>query len=62
LGFAAYGASARWIRQVLYEVRPSDPVALGSALLLIATTAVLAAAPPIWRAVRINPASALRQE
>ena len=61
-GIAMYAVSARWIRQVLYGVAPGDPVALGSALLFIAGVAFLAAAPPILRAIRIDPASALRHE
>jgi len=62
LGIAAYALSARWIRQVLYGVSPADPTALGSALLFIAAVAFLATAPPIWRAIHIDPASALRHE
>jgi ABC-type antimicrobial peptide transport system permease subunit len=61
-GIAIYAASARWIRQVLYGVAPSDPKALAAALLFVATVALFATAPPIWRAVRIDPASALRHE
>ena len=66
-GLAIYAASARWflqvsIRQVLYGVAPWDPVALGSALLFAAAMVLLAAAPPIWRAIRIDPASALRHD
>jgi predicted permease len=61
-GVGAYAMSAGWIRQVLFEVRPWDPLALGSALIVIGLTALLAAALPIWRAIRIDPASALRQE
>jgi predicted lysophospholipase L1 biosynthesis ABC-type transport system permease subunit len=61
-GIAVYAVSARWIRQALYEVAPSDPEALGSALFFIAVVAWLAVASPLWRAARIDPASALRHE
>jgi len=61
-GIAVYAVSARWIRQVLYDVAPSDPKALGSALLFIALVAWLAVVFPLWRAARIDPASALRHE
>jgi predicted permease len=61
-GIAVYAISARWIRQALYEVVPSDPEALGSALLFIAVVAWLAIAFPLWRAARVDPASALRHE
>jgi predicted permease len=62
LGLAVYAASARSIRHVLYGVDPSDHLALASALLFIAAVALGATAPPIWRAARMDPASALRHE
>ena len=62
VGLCAYAGSAAWMRQVLYDVRPWDPVALGATLLMIAATAILAAAPAIWRGVRIDPATSLRAE
>jgi ABC-type antimicrobial peptide transport system permease subunit len=61
-GIVLYAVSARWIRQALYNVAPSDPQALGSALLFIAVVAWLAVALPLWRAARIDPASALRHD
>jgi ABC-type antimicrobial peptide transport system permease subunit len=54
VGLGGYALSAAWIEQVLFEVRPWDPAALGSALFVIMLTAVLATAPPIWRAIRID--------
>ncbi|MGH9722108.1 MAG: ABC transporter permease [Bryobacteraceae bacterium] len=62
LGLGFYAMSARWIRQALYEVQTTDPAAIGSALVLVAVIAILAAAPPVCRAIRIDPATALRQE
>ncbi len=62
LGIALYLVSARWIRQLLYNVAPSDPMAFGSALAFLAGVALVATVPLLWRAVRIDPASALRQE
>lgn len=61
-GVALYAAAARWIRQALYGVTSSDPMALGSAFLLLAIVALLVIASAVWRAARMNPASALRQE
>ena len=61
-GVAIFAVAAPWIRQALYDVAPSDPMALGSALLLIAVVAGFAVAFPVWRAARIDAASALRQE
>jgi predicted permease len=62
LGLTAYAASMRWIRQALYGVAPTDPKAIAMALLFVAAVTLLAAAPPIWRAVRIDASTALRYE
>jgi hypothetical protein len=62
LGFGAYASAALWIRRVLYDVRSWEPIAVVSVLLLVGLLAVLAAAPAMVRAVRIDPASALRAE
>jgi predicted permease len=61
-GIALYAASAAWIRQALYGMTSSDPVALASALFLIVVVVLLAIASAVWRAARMEPASALRQE
>ena len=62
LGVLAYAAAAVWIRRVLYEVGAWEPAAVVSVLGLIAIIAAIALAPPILRAMRINPGSALRAE
>lgn len=62
VGLAAYAEAAMWIQKVLYDVKPWDPIAVGAVILIIAATAILAAAPPIWRGTHIDPASALRVE
>jgi predicted permease len=62
LGLCAYAAAAVWIRRVLYDVRSWEPVAVASVLLLVGLVAAIAAAPAVYRAVRIDPASALRAE
>lgn len=62
LGLAVHTVAAQWLSKALYGVQPSDPLALSSALVLIATAAFLASLPPILQAIRIDPASALRQE
>jgi predicted permease len=61
-GIAVYAVAARWIQQALYDVTPSDPQALGSALSFIAVVAWVAVAFPLLRAARIDPASALRHD
>jgi ABC-type lipoprotein release transport system permease subunit len=45
---------------MLYEVRPLDPLVLGSVSVLLATVALLASYLPARRAAKIDPISALR--
>ena len=65
-GLAAGAAAAAWgsrlLAGLLYEVRPNDPVALGSAVVTVVAAALLAAAGPAWRAARTDPTVALREE
>jgi hypothetical protein len=54
--------AARFIASLLYEVSPTDPVALSGACVLLLAVALLAAYVPAHRATRIEPASALRAD
>jgi predicted permease len=62
LGLGAYAAAAAWIRHVLYDVAPWEPVALVSVVLLVGLLALIATAPATYRALQVDPASALRVE
>jgi len=62
LGLGAYAAAAVWLRRVLFEVQPWEPIAVITVLAVIALVAVIAALPATYRAVRIDPATALRLE
>jgi predicted permease len=62
LGLGGYSAAAASIRHVLYDVRSWEPAAIISVLLLVVVVAAMAAAPSTYRAVRIDPSSALRVE
>ncbi len=62
LGLCAYAAASVWISRVLYDVRPWEPIAIGSVLLMVGLMAAISAAPAIHRAVHIDPARALRAE
>jgi putative ABC transport system permease protein len=53
---------AQLIRQFLFGMGPSDPVALLGVLLLLGGVAALAAYIPARRASRVNPVEALRSE
>jgi ABC-type antimicrobial peptide transport system permease subunit len=62
LGLCAYAVVAVWIRRALYEVSSWDPAGIASVLAAIGAIAAIAVAPAIYRAVRIDAASALRSE
>lgn len=53
---------ARAMAGMLYGITPADPVALGSAAILLLSISLLAAYLPARRASRIDPISALRYE
>jgi ABC-type antimicrobial peptide transport system permease subunit len=61
-GLVASVIAARFIGSLLYEVSPTDPVALSGACVLLLAVALLAAYVPAHRATRIEPASALRAD
>jgi predicted permease len=62
LGLCAYAVAAVWLRHMLYDLRPWEPDAMLLVVVLVGCIAATAAAPAAWRAVRIDPASALRSE
>ncbi|WP_321475908.1 ABC transporter permease [uncultured Paludibaculum sp.] len=51
---------ARWMRTLLYGMTEHDPAAFGGAPLVLIAMAVCASLGPIYRAVRIDPATVLR--
>jgi predicted permease len=61
-GLAVALAAGRLLGQLLYGIRPADPVTLATVLLLMLAIAGMACWIPARRAIRIHPASALRQE
>ena len=50
------------LSKLLYRVSPVDPVALAGAALLLAIVSSVACLIPAWRATRIDPVTALRDE
>jgi predicted permease len=62
LGLGLYAAAAHWIRRAVYEVPAWDPILIAAVIAVIAAVAATAVAPAIRRAVRIDPAMALRAE
>jgi len=61
-GFALGLASVQYVESLLYQVKPGDPRMLAFPALAILAAALLAALPPVVRAVRIDPALMLRAE
>ena len=62
LGLAATFGVTRFIRSLLFEVSPTEPMALAPATLLLAFVALSACAVPAVRASRQDPVKALRTE
>lgn len=61
-GLALGFASVRYIESLLYEVKATDPRMIALPALTILGAALLAALPPVIRAVRIDPAMMLHAE
>jgi predicted permease len=61
-GLAMVVIVSRSVASLLYGVTPTDPVALGSSVVLLFAVAFLAAALPAWRSTQIDPLIALRDE
>ena len=62
VGAIAAVVLTRLMANLLYKVSPSDPVAFGSALLVIIIASLAACFLPAWRATRIDPVKALREQ
>jgi len=53
---------SRGLRSLLYGVGAADPVSYAAAAVVMALSVLVACAVPAWRAARIDPTLALRQE
>jgi predicted permease len=61
LGAAAALSLTRLMGSLLYNVSPRDPLAFGSAFVVMAIAALAACFLPAWRAARTDPVRALRE-
>jgi predicted permease len=62
LGLPAAWAASRWVESMLFGLTPTDPAAIGGAIVLLAVAAQLAACMPARRASRLDPLTALRHD
>ncbi len=62
IGIVGSVAAARLLRSQLFEVSPSDPNVYSLVLITLLAVALTAAFLPAWRASRVQPLEALRQE
>jgi len=60
IGLAGALASTRLLRALLFGIGPTDPWMLGGAAAGLFAIAAIACAVPAWRAVRVDPVTALR--
>ena len=59
IGLAGSWGASRWMSSLLFGISAHDPLVLGAAALSAMLIVVLAAAVPLWRAIRINPIETL---
>jgi predicted permease len=61
-GTAVALATTRAMRSILYGVAPSDPATFGAVIAILALVGIAACAAPAFRAARVDPMVALRDE
>jgi ABC-type antimicrobial peptide transport system permease subunit len=62
VGFTAVWETTAFLQSFLFGLKPNDPLALTAAVSILIVCAFLAGYAPAWRASRIDPMVALRQE
>jgi predicted permease len=62
IGLLLVAIGGRFLRSLLFEIGPADPLALGATVAIVAAFALLASWIPALRASRVNPAEALRAD
>jgi putative ABC transport system permease protein len=62
IGICGALAVTRLVESLLFDISPTDPVTFLTVASILAATALMAGALPAWRASRIDPVAALRQE
>src|SRR6266567_6975395 len=62
IGAVAALLLTRLMENLLYKVSPRDPIAFSSALIILILVTLLACFLPAWRATRVDPVQALRDQ
>jgi predicted permease len=62
LGYGAARFTTHFVESFLYGLKPNDPLAIAAAIAILLAAALAAGYLPAWRASRIDPAAALRNE
>jgi ABC-type antimicrobial peptide transport system permease subunit len=60
IGLLLSGLLSRLLETVLFGVRPLDPVTFTAVVVVLIATAAVSVIGPAWRAIRVDPAAALR--
>jgi putative ABC transport system permease protein len=61
IGLAGSWGASRWMNSLIFGISAYDPMVFGAATLAAMLMVVLAAAVPLWRAVRVNPIETLHE-
>jgi ABC-type antimicrobial peptide transport system permease subunit len=62
IGVVAAVVLTRLMGNLLYNVSPRDPIAFGTAFIILIVVASIACFVPAWRATRIDPVQALHEQ
>ena len=60
-GLGGVWALERFVRSLLYGVKPSDPVSLGAAIVILLGAGIVGCLAPAIKAARMDPGGALRE-